>query len=142
MEHLFNIQTYLLAGMIEVLYLNFFVGEKDIAVLVGGERVARTSNIVSTIVILIVAIASTISITWWYFMFAIVLFVIVGLSNIIVYPILKLVGYFLWSVFAPSHFVISESYEQSRGEIIGCRFLSLIYSFIGGGFLLYRLFIH
>ena len=140
MEQLFCIQNYLLAGLIEVLYLNFLVGKIDIAVLVGGEGLSRTSNIIAVLIIIIVTVTGCFTISWWYFAIVLVMFIIVGISNIFLYPILKKIGSILWSLFAPSHYVLSENYEIKRGQICGCRWLALVYAIVGGVFTLYHFY--
>ena len=134
MEQIFSLHNLLIAGLIEVIWLNFLVGKKEIAILVGGEGIAHLSNIISALILLITVIKLS------YFLVIVVMIIVVGLTNIITYPILKLVGAFIWGLFAPSHFVVSDSYERSRGEIWGCRLLALTYSVFGGGYTLYYIF--
>ena len=123
----------------EVIILNFLVGHIDIAVLVGGEGIAYTSNLIAIIIIIIATICGSMT-TLWYLGFVILLFIIVLISNIVLYPILKFCGSILWGLFAPSHIVVYEDYEIKRGQICGCRWLALAYAIVGGGFTLYSLF--
>ena len=140
MEILLCIQTYLIAGLIEVIILNFLVGQKNIAPLIGGEVVSNVSSSIAFLIIITGAIMCSITIIWWYFAFVILLFFIVGISNIILYPILKSIGSIIWSIFGPSRVVISDKYDQDQGEVTGCRWLALAYAIIGGGYTLYSLF--
>ena len=139
MKELINTQTFLLAGLIEVLILNYIISKQSLAVLYGVNS-ARIANAIAALIIITCLIKETVLLGWWYFGVVIGLFIIVGLLNIVLYPILILIGWELWRAFAPSHLILDPHFEVERGQVTGCRWLSLIYSIIGGGFLLYYLF--
>lgn len=134
-----SLPNFLIAGLIEVFFLDLFLSMREAAPLI-GRGLFPISVPISTIIVIIAAIACSIKIVWWYFAFTILLYLIVGIANVVVYPIILLITNFLWSMFGPPRYVISPEYDVTRGQIAMGGILSLLYTLGGGGYLLYLIF--